>query len=58
VYEVPVYRDAPPEEAAYQSMDPALAVAEISTVPVPHLFPPDEELTEGPADVVKDTWAP
>ena len=39
-------------------MDPALAVAEISTVPVPHLFPPDEELTEGPADVVKDTWAP
>ena len=39
-------------------MDPALADAEILTVPVPHLLPPDEELTEGPADVVKDTWDP
>jgi hypothetical protein len=34
---VPVPRDVPPVEAAYQLIVPALAVAPNTTVPVPHL---------------------
>ena len=37
VKEVPVPREEPPLEAAYQLMVPALAEAERPTVPVPHL---------------------
>ena len=37
VNEVPVPRDAPPEDAAYQLIVPAEAVAPRVTVPVPHL---------------------
>ena len=36
---VPVPSDAPPVEAAYQLIVPALAVAPSITVPVPHLDP-------------------
>ena len=38
VYEVPVYKDEPPEEAAYHFTSPELAVAANPTVPVPHLL--------------------
>ncbi len=37
VNDVPVPKDAPPEDAAYQLIVPALAVAPNATVPVPHL---------------------
>ena len=37
VNDVPVPNDAPPEDAAYQLIVPALAVAPNTTVPVPHL---------------------
>ena len=37
VNDVPVPNDAPPEDAAYQLIVPALAVAPNATVPVPHL---------------------
>ncbi len=37
VNDVPVPKDTPPEDAAYQFMVPALAVAPKATVPVPHL---------------------
>jgi hypothetical protein len=36
---VPVPRDVPPVEVAYQLIVPALAVAPRLTVPVPHLEP-------------------
>ena len=36
---VPVPSEAPPVEAAYQLIVPALAVAPSITVPVPHLDP-------------------
>jgi hypothetical protein len=36
---MPVPSDAPPVEAAYQFIVPALAVAPSITVPVPHLDP-------------------
>ena len=36
---VPVPIEAPPVEAAYQLIVPALAVAPNTTVPVPHLDP-------------------
>ena len=36
---VPVPREAPPVEPAYQLIVPALAVAPSITVPVPHLEP-------------------
>ena len=35
VYEVPVNKEAPPDDAAYQSTTPAEAVAPKVTVPVP-----------------------
>ncbi len=37
VNDVPVPNDTPPEDAAYQLIVPALAVAPNTTVPVPHL---------------------
>ncbi len=37
VNDVPVPNDTPPEDAAYQLIVPALAVAPNATVPVPHL---------------------
>ncbi len=37
VKDVPVPKDAPPEDAAYQFIVPALAVAPNATVPSPHL---------------------
>ena len=37
VNDVPVPKDTPPEDAAYQLIVPALAVAPNATVPVPHL---------------------
>ena len=39
VNDVPVPRDEPPDEAAYQFIVPAEAVAPNVTVPVPHLEP-------------------
>ena len=46
----------PPEEAAYQSIvSPALGVAEIFTVPVPHLEPFDPEGAEGTVLIVAVT---
>ena len=36
---VPVPKEAPPEEAAYQLIVPALAVAPKLTVPVPQILP-------------------
>ena len=39
--------DEPPEASAYQSIDPALALPEIFTVPALHLAPPVVELTVG-----------
>ena len=37
VNDVPVPNDEPPDDAAYQLIVPALAVAPNATVPVPHL---------------------
>jgi hypothetical protein len=37
VNEVPVLRDEPPVEAAYQLIVPELALAPKTTVPLPHL---------------------
>ena len=59
VYEVPVYRDEPPEEAAYHLTSPELAVAPRARVPVPHLLAGVEPLMVGKAfSVVKETSGP
>ena len=44
---VPVPKEEPPEEAAYQFIVPALAEALKLTVPAPHLLPPVTEEIEG-----------
>ena len=59
VYEVPVYKDEPPEEAAYHFTSPELAVAPSDTVPVPHLLAGVEPLMVGKAfKVVKEISGP
>ena len=59
VYEVPVYRDEPPEEAAYHLTSPELAVAPRARVPVPHLLAGVEPLMVGKEfRVVKETSGP
>ena len=59
MYEVPVYRDEPPDEAAYHFTSPELAVAPRATVPVPHLLPGVELLIVGKAfKVVKEISGP
>ena len=50
---VPVPSDAPPVEAAYQLIVPALAVAPRITVPVPHLDPGVVPVIAGIALTVK-----
>ena len=39
--------EEPPEDAAYQSIEPALALPEMFTVPALHLDPPVVEVTVG-----------
>ena len=59
VYEVPVCRDAPPDEAAYHFTSPELAVAANPTVPVPHLLAGVEPLMVGKEfKVTKETSGP
>ena len=59
VYEVPVLKEEPPEEAAYQLTLPELAVAPRVTVPVPHLLAGVEPSMVGKAfKVVKEISGP
>ena len=59
VYEVPVYKDEPPEEAAYHLTSHELAVAPRARVPVPHLLAGVEPLMVGKVfRVVKETSGP
>ena len=56
VVPVPPARTAPPDAAAYQSMvSPAPGVAEMVTVPVPHLAAPAPEGAAGRAFMVAVT---
>ena len=47
VYEVPVPREEPPVEAAYQLIMPELDVAPSVTVPVPHRLPGVVDVIDG-----------
>ena len=55
LYVVPVPRDDPPEEAAYQSSVPAEAVAASVTDPVPQLEAGVVEVTVGMVLIVATT---
>jgi hypothetical protein len=55
VKEVPVPSDAPPVEAAYQSIVPAEAAAPNTTVPIPHREPGVVPVIVGMAFMVATT---
>jgi len=55
VYEVPVPREEPPVEAAYQLIMPELAVAPNVTVPVPQRLPGVVDVMVGSGLIVAKT---